>query len=104
MTMHAGEVVALPGSKIEAFYAQNWAFAEFLWDAENGKYRPAFQRLLTDCANGTVYPAGPARRQRAGRLGSEHGQADARALPMHGPGRHRARLPGVLRSDRLRQP
>jgi hypothetical protein len=62
ITMHAGEVVALPGSKIEAFYAQNWAFAEFLWDAEDGKYRPAFQRLLTDCANGTVYPAGNARR------------------------------------------
>ena len=54
ITMHAGDVVSLPGAKIEAFYAQNWAFAEFLWDAENGKYRPAMQRLLSDCANGTL--------------------------------------------------
>ncbi|MBC8108238.1 MAG: hypothetical protein H7Z14_16750 [Anaerolineae bacterium] len=64
MTMHAGDVVALPGAKIEAFYAQNWAFAEFLWDAENGKYRPALQRLLSDCANGTVYTDGKSVRRR----------------------------------------
>jgi hypothetical protein len=55
ITMHAGDVVSLPGPKIEAFYAQNWAFAEFLWDADNGKYRPALQHLLNDCANGTLY-------------------------------------------------
>jgi hypothetical protein len=63
ITMHAGEVVSLPGGRIEAFYAQNWAFAQFLWDAESGKYRPALQRLLSDCANGTVHdPTGSARR------------------------------------------
>jgi hypothetical protein len=55
ITMHAGDVVSLPGPKIEAFYAQNWAFAEFLWDAENGKYRPALHRLLNDCATGTLF-------------------------------------------------
>jgi hypothetical protein len=55
ITMHAGDVVAMPGARIEAFYAQNWAFAEFMWDAESGKYRPAMQRMLSDCANGTLY-------------------------------------------------
>jgi hypothetical protein len=55
VTMHAGDVVGLSGEKIEAFYAQNWAFARFLWDADGGKYRPAFQKLLVETANGTVY-------------------------------------------------
>ena len=66
ITMHAGDVVALPGAKIEAFYAQNWAFAEFLWDAEGGKYRPALQRLLSDCANGTLYADSRSSRRRFG--------------------------------------
>ena len=63
ITMHAGEVVGMSGARIEAFYAQSWAFAEFLWNADDGKYRPAFQRLLSDCANGTVRPAESARRR-----------------------------------------
>jgi hypothetical protein len=53
--MHAGDVVRLPGDKIEAFYAQNWAFARFLWEFEGGSYRPAFKKLLADTAAGTVY-------------------------------------------------
>jgi hypothetical protein len=64
ITMHAGEVVALPGARIEAFYAQNWAFAEFLWEADDGKYRPALQRLLADCAAGTLYDGNPLPRRR----------------------------------------
>jgi hypothetical protein len=61
VTMHAGDVVSLGGDKIEAFYAQNWAFVRFAWDAENGKYRPAFQKMLTDSANGALYdPSGGA--------------------------------------------
>lgn len=59
MTMHAGEVVSMSGARIEAFYAQNWAFAEFLWEGEGGKYRPALQRLLRDCANGAVFDGNP---------------------------------------------
>ena len=55
ITMHAGDVVGLSGEKIEAFYAQDWAFVRFAWDAENGKYRPAFQHLLSDAAAGTLY-------------------------------------------------
>jgi hypothetical protein len=53
--MHAGDVVQLPGDKIEAFYAQNWAFARFLWEYEEGKYRPAFKKLMADTAAGNVF-------------------------------------------------
>src|SRR5438445_10157145 len=61
--MHAGDVVGLSGEKIEAFYAQNWAFARFLWEADAGKYRPAFQKLLVETANGTAFdPGGGGRR------------------------------------------
>ncbi|MGH7213296.1 MAG: hypothetical protein ACREIT_00735 [Tepidisphaeraceae bacterium] len=54
VSMHAGQLVDKPGAKIEAFYAQCWAFARFLRDAEGGKYRPVFQKLLADTAAGTV--------------------------------------------------
>ena len=50
VTMHAGDVVQLPGDKIEAFYAQNWAFARFLWEYNNGQYRPVFKKMLADVA------------------------------------------------------
>ena len=53
--MHAGDVVGLSGERIEAFYAQNWAFVRFLWDADNGKYRQAFQQMLIDTANGVSW-------------------------------------------------
>ncbi|MGD1278804.1 MAG: hypothetical protein ABR964_16445 [Tepidisphaeraceae bacterium] len=63
MTLHAGDVVNLSGIRIEAFYAQDWAFARYLWEGENGKYRPALQQLLTDTASGTVFdPTGSLRR------------------------------------------
>jgi hypothetical protein len=55
ISMHAGDVVGLGGDKIEAFYAQNWAFVRFAWDAEGGKYRPAFQKMVTETANGTAF-------------------------------------------------
>jgi hypothetical protein len=62
VSMHAGDVVGLKGEQIEAFYAQNWAFARFLWDGQNGKFRPAFQRLLADTAQATIYdPTGHGR-------------------------------------------
>jgi hypothetical protein len=53
-TMHAGEVVGLSGERIETFYAQNWAFAQFMWNAENARYRPAFQRMLNELASGAA--------------------------------------------------
>jgi len=55
IALHAGLVVNQASIKIEAFYGQNWAFARFMWEAEDGKYRPVLQRLLTDAANGTLY-------------------------------------------------
>ena len=54
VSMHAGDVVGLQGEKIEAFYAQDWAFARFLWDADGGKYRPAFQKMVEDVASGAA--------------------------------------------------
>lgn len=53
-TMHAGDVVSLSGERIETFYAQNWAFAQFLFHADQGKYRPALQHMLDDLASGAA--------------------------------------------------
>lgn len=53
--MHAGQVVGQRSAKIEAFYAQSWAFARFLNEAENGRFRPAFHRMLADAGSGTLY-------------------------------------------------
>jgi hypothetical protein len=61
ITMHAGDVVHLPGERIETFYAQNWAFAQFLWEAEDRRYRPALQRMLSDLAAGNDTPGTGAR-------------------------------------------
>jgi len=51
-TMHAGQVVNTSAARIEGFYAQSWAFARFLWDAQGGRYRPALQRMMLDLATG----------------------------------------------------
>ena len=81
-----------PGDKIEAFYAQNWAFARFLWEYENGAYRPAFKKLLADTAAGNVYdPTGTLHRAQA--LGAAERQADARALPRQAARRDREGVP-----------
>ena len=67
ITLHAGQIVNLSPIRIEAFYAQDWAFARYLWEGENGKYRPALQRLIADTAAGTVYdPTGSHRRNPRG--------------------------------------
>jgi hypothetical protein len=52
--LHAGMVVTRPGPRIEAFYAQSWAFARFLQEGVDGKYRPRLQQLITDLSRGTV--------------------------------------------------
>ncbi len=57
VTMHAGDIVSEKMDRIDAFYAQSWAFARFLWEAEDGKYRPAMQKWMTETANGTVHDA-----------------------------------------------
>jgi Protein of unknown function (DUF1570) len=53
--MNAGQVVGKPGEKVDAFYAQAWALARFLWDADNAKYRPVLRQILADTASGTVF-------------------------------------------------
>jgi len=61
ISMHAGQIVDQSSFTVETFYAQNWAFARFMWDAEDGKYRPALQKLLADAAAGKLYRDGIAR-------------------------------------------
>ena len=56
--MHAGQIVDKSSGRIEAFYAQSWAFARFCREAQGGKYRPNLERMLYDCAQGSAY--GPA--------------------------------------------
>jgi hypothetical protein len=53
--MHAGQVVGKPAGKIEAFYAQSWAFARFLYDGNGGRNQQALRHMLTDAAHGTLY-------------------------------------------------
>jgi hypothetical protein len=53
--MHAGQVVGKSSAQIEAFYAQSWAFARFLYDGNGGRYRPAIRRMLADAAAGRLY-------------------------------------------------
>ena len=48
----APSVVVVVGSGERA---QDWAFAVFLLHGESGKYRPAFEKLLNDTANGIAY-------------------------------------------------
>lgn len=54
LAMHAGDVVGDRMEKIDAFYAQAWVFARFLWEGDDGRHRPALQRLLADTAAGAV--------------------------------------------------
>jgi hypothetical protein len=63
ITLHAGQVVSQSSANIEAFYAEDWAFARYLWEGENGKFRPALQRMIADAAAGTIFdPTGSHRR------------------------------------------
>jgi hypothetical protein len=52
---HAGNVVAQSGNRVEAFYGESWAFATFLWAADDGKYRPILRQMISDIADGSVY-------------------------------------------------
>jgi len=56
---HAGNVVAQADNRVEAFYGESWAFATFLWEADNGKYRPILRKMISDIADGSAYdPSG----------------------------------------------
>ena len=64
--MHAGQVVDQTPEQIEAFYAQSWAFARFLWEAEGGMHRATLRRILTEAADGTLFPGEASRRDADG--------------------------------------
>jgi len=52
---HAGNVVGEMGERIDAYYAQSWAFGKFMREAQGGRFRPALEKWLGETANGTVY-------------------------------------------------
>jgi hypothetical protein len=63
VTLDAGHVVTGSGEKIDAFYAQNWAFADFLYNSNNGARRPELLQMISDAANGKIRdPTGSLRR------------------------------------------
>jgi len=51
LTMHAGQVVGKRSAKIEAFYAESWAFARFL----NETHHAALRQMLLDASRGMLY-------------------------------------------------
>ena len=61
-SMHAGQVVDQTPAQIEAFYAESWAFARFLWEADGGKHRDTLRRILTEAAEGSLFPGPSSRR------------------------------------------
>ncbi len=79
ITLHAGNVVDLTQAEIDGFYAQNWAFARFLLEANGERYRPMLRALLAVAADGTLRePDGAVPASR------EHWNSDgARALLEH---------------------
>jgi hypothetical protein len=57
--MHAGQVVGQPGVQIEAFYAESWAFARFLYDGDSGAHRSALHEMIKDAARGSLFAETP---------------------------------------------
>jgi hypothetical protein len=54
ITLHAGRVVGQRAGKIDAFYAQSWAFARFLQEYDNARHLPGFRRWMADVVSGEV--------------------------------------------------
>ncbi|MCS7034856.1 MAG: hypothetical protein NZ561_12810 [Phycisphaerae bacterium] len=79
LAMHAGDVVSQPPDRIEAFYAQNWAFARFLREAEEGRYRLGLQRMIDDAVAGRL----PAQSGRSDRPAGTFNPAGVRPLLEH---------------------
>ena len=57
ISMHAGQIVETDSDRIEGFYAQNWAFARFLWEAQHRSYQPAIKEMLDDAVHGNLFGA-----------------------------------------------
>jgi hypothetical protein len=90
--MHAGQVVGHQPGEIEAFYAQGWAFARFLWDAEKGKYRHAVRAMLADAAAGNLFADSASR---AGAPGPFWDPRSAKPMLEHYLGTDLARIDGA---------
>lgn len=61
--LHAGRVVGQSGGRTEAFYSQSWAFARFLQEYDNGRYKARFDRWMADTVSGEMFdPTGTHRR------------------------------------------
>jgi hypothetical protein len=70
VTLHAGQVVASEG--VDAFYAEDWAFARFMWEGAGGKYRPVLQKLIGDAAAGKMEGGEMGWRPEEGKVIIEH--------------------------------
>jgi hypothetical protein len=64
MNTHAGLVVNRSHEKIALFYAQCWAFARFMREAEGGRFQPALARMLADAAAGRLMGDEPPRKDK----------------------------------------
>jgi hypothetical protein len=58
IAMHAGMIVNQPPGRVAAFYAECWAFAEWMWEGDGGTHRPALQQMLADSAKGQLWGNG----------------------------------------------
>ncbi|HEX4124160.1 MAG TPA: DUF1570 domain-containing protein [Tepidisphaeraceae bacterium] len=58
MEMHAGMIVNQPAGRISAFYAECWAFAQWMWEGDGGAHRPALRQMLADSAKGKLWGNG----------------------------------------------
>ena len=57
LSMHAGNVIGLSPSEVDAFYGHAWMFVRFCEIGEGGRHRAAFLRLLSDAAEGRLSSA-----------------------------------------------
>ena len=64
MNTHAGLVVNQSHDKIAVFYAQCWAFARFMREAEHGRFQPALARMLEDASAGRLIGDQPPRKDK----------------------------------------
>jgi hypothetical protein len=61
--MHAGEMVKEPKARIQAYYAQCWAFARFMQDRDGGVHQAQLAQWLADTVAGECFdPTGSLKR------------------------------------------
>ena len=55
IVMHAGDVVKESRQRVDAYYAQCWAFVKFMREADGGRHAAALSPWLADTAAGTCF-------------------------------------------------